>query len=153
MLENVTFTLYHMRFNIKWQDKLVNSKSTGLNPILATAHAFVEFFNSAIVVNASTTIIQLMTHRIDSDGSFFVDDILFEGVLGSTRVRQLPCYLMNYFTTFISKQKGNNPELTYILIQRAEFLLGISQIVHLDEQCLFNRIVRFLETFSTLSMV
>lgn len=80
------------------QTQLIYSCAAGLRPHFDGTDGWIVFLNAAVVINATTVIIQFMTNSIDSDGVLFINDVLFERMLCGTQIRQ-------YFVNLLEKKK------------------------------------------------
>lgn len=71
----------------------------------------VVFFDAAVVLQASAEIVQLMTHRVDTKGRFFIADIRFKLVLSRPAVHQLKnvgAYINFYYFESLIKHIVDN---------------------------------------------
>lgn len=68
--------------------QLIYPSAAGLCPHLDGAYGWIVFLDAPVVVDASTVVVQFVADGIDPDGVLFVNDILFEGMLCITQIRQ-----------------------------------------------------------------
>lgn len=57
---------------------LVDSNVTGLCPHFNGANRWIVLFNAAIIINASTEVIQFVAYGVDAKRILLVNNILFE---------------------------------------------------------------------------
>jgi len=103
--------------------------AASLGPRLLGADRGIKFFDAAVVGYAAAVVVQLVAHGVDAQRGLLVSHVVLEQMLGAAAVERL---------------------LRNLLMQAAQTVAGVPQVVDLHEKCLLNDVVHLLGALARL---